>query len=109
TLGKTGAGPEGLPHSIIVTAEGIDGEVPPTLDSSPSVAPAIGDSDGIYIEEKPSPLKSGRKPAAKATTGKKSIGKDGTAPFIAKKGALSEQQAGAVRTGRKVLQTRKKK
>ena len=26
TLGKTGAGPEGLPHSIIVTAEGIDGE-----------------------------------------------------------------------------------
>ena len=25
-LGKTGAGPEGLPHSIIVTAEGIEGE-----------------------------------------------------------------------------------
>jgi DNA topoisomerase-6 subunit B len=24
-LGKTGAGPEGLPHSIIVTAEGIEG------------------------------------------------------------------------------------
>ncbi|MDX2252975.1 MAG: DNA topoisomerase VI subunit B [Nitrospira sp.] len=26
-LGKTGAGPEGLPHSIIVTEEGIEGEV----------------------------------------------------------------------------------
>ena len=26
-LGKTGAGPEGLPHSIIVTAEGIEGAV----------------------------------------------------------------------------------
>lgn len=26
-LGKTGGGPEGLPHSIIVTAEGIEGEV----------------------------------------------------------------------------------
>lgn len=26
-LGKTGAGPEGLPHSIIVTAEGVEGEV----------------------------------------------------------------------------------
>jgi DNA topoisomerase-6 subunit B len=26
TLGKTGAGPEGLPHSIIVTAEGVEGE-----------------------------------------------------------------------------------
>ncbi|WP_232068633.1 DNA topoisomerase VI subunit B [Nitrospira sp. KM1] len=25
-LGKTGAGPEGLPHSIIVTAEGVEGE-----------------------------------------------------------------------------------
>ncbi|WP_455377292.1 DNA topoisomerase VI subunit B [Petrachloros mirabilis] len=27
TLGKTGAGPEGLPHSIIVTVDGIEGEV----------------------------------------------------------------------------------
>jgi DNA topoisomerase-6 subunit B len=26
-LGKTGAGPEGLPHSIIVTEEGVEGEV----------------------------------------------------------------------------------
>jgi DNA topoisomerase-6 subunit B len=26
-LGKTGSGPQGLPHSIIVTAEGIEGEV----------------------------------------------------------------------------------
>jgi DNA topoisomerase-6 subunit B len=26
-LGKTGAGPEGLPHSIIVTADGVEGEV----------------------------------------------------------------------------------
>jgi DNA topoisomerase-6 subunit B len=26
-LGKTGGGPEGLPHSIIVTAEGVEGEV----------------------------------------------------------------------------------
>jgi DNA topoisomerase-6 subunit B len=27
-LGKNGSGPEGLPHSIIVTAEGVEGEVP---------------------------------------------------------------------------------
>ena len=27
-LGKNGSGPEGLPHSIIVTPEGIEGEVP---------------------------------------------------------------------------------
>jgi DNA topoisomerase-6 subunit B len=27
-LGKNGSGPEGLPHSIIVTPDGIEGEVP---------------------------------------------------------------------------------
>ena len=27
-LGKNGSGPEGLPHSIIVTADGVEGEVP---------------------------------------------------------------------------------
>src|SRR2546421_4598183 len=27
-LGKNGSGPEGLPHSIIVTSEGVEGEVP---------------------------------------------------------------------------------
>jgi len=27
-LGKNGGGPEGLPHSIIVTPDGIEGEVP---------------------------------------------------------------------------------
>jgi DNA topoisomerase-6 subunit B len=34
-LGKAGAGPEGLPHSIIVTPEGVEGEVP-VLISEPS-------------------------------------------------------------------------
>jgi DNA topoisomerase-6 subunit B len=34
-LGKTGGGPEGLPHSIIVTPEGVEGEVP-VLISEPS-------------------------------------------------------------------------
>ncbi|HYK88944.1 MAG TPA: DNA topoisomerase VI subunit B, partial [Acidobacteriota bacterium] len=32
-LGKTGGGPEGLPHSIIVTPEGIEGEVAAALES----------------------------------------------------------------------------
>ncbi len=45
-LGKTGAGPEGLPHSIIVTAEGIEGEteivrqVPAAVSDSAKPAPA---------------------------------------------------------------------
>ena len=45
-LGKTGGGPEGLPHSIIVTAEGIEGDVAlaqqvqTDADSAPSTHPA---------------------------------------------------------------------
>jgi len=39
-LGKTGAGPEGLPHSIIVTAEGVEGEVELATHVQASVAPA---------------------------------------------------------------------
>ncbi|WP_447978369.1 DNA topoisomerase VI subunit B [Candidatus Nitrospira bockiana] len=35
-LGKTGAGPEGLPHSIIVTPEGIEGEVPVAAEAGAS-------------------------------------------------------------------------
>jgi DNA topoisomerase VI subunit B len=30
-LGKNGSGPEGLPHSIIVTPEGVEGEVPKVI------------------------------------------------------------------------------
>ena len=44
-LGKTGAGPAGLPHSIIVTAEGIEGETEivqqadaPSSDAPPAIA-----------------------------------------------------------------------
>lgn len=39
-LGKTGAGPEGLPHSIIVTADGVEGEVELATQVQASVAPA---------------------------------------------------------------------
>ena len=37
-LGKTGEGPEGLPHSIIVTPEGIEGEVPVSIADAPTEA-----------------------------------------------------------------------
>jgi DNA topoisomerase-6 subunit B len=37
-LGKNGSGPEGLPHSIIVTPEGVEGEVPVLV---PNGAPAV--------------------------------------------------------------------
>ena len=40
TLGKTGGGPEGLPHSIIVTPEGIEGEVAVAVEDAPGPAEA---------------------------------------------------------------------
>jgi DNA topoisomerase-6 subunit B len=41
-LGKSGGGPEGLPHSIIVTPEGVEGEVPGAIAEAraPVAAPA---------------------------------------------------------------------
>jgi DNA topoisomerase-6 subunit B len=109
TLGKTGGGPEGLPHSIIVTAEGIDGEVPPTLDVSRTIAPAADVPGDIDIEEKQRFSKPGRKHTTKVRTGKKGIGKAATVPSPSKQGASFQQRAGAVRTGRKPHLTRKKK
>ena len=39
-LGQNGSGPEGLPHSIIVTPEGVEGEVPaPVADAATAGAP----------------------------------------------------------------------
>ena len=37
-LGKNGSGPEGLPHSIIVTPDGVEGEVPVVVSSNGSPA-----------------------------------------------------------------------
>jgi DNA topoisomerase-6 subunit B len=42
-LGRDGGGPEGLPHSIIVTAEGTEGEAP--------VLPGDGQNDGEALRE----------------------------------------------------------
>ena len=35
-LGKNGSGPEGLPHSIIVTPDGVEGEVPEPVAEAPA-------------------------------------------------------------------------
>jgi DNA topoisomerase-6 subunit B len=57
-LGTNGSGPEGLPHSIIVTAEGVEGEVPVAVPSNgqPAVEPA---------QPTPEPAPRRTKPAAK--------------------------------------------
>ncbi|MCG3112120.1 MAG: DNA topoisomerase VI subunit B [Candidatus Manganitrophus sp. SB1] len=46
-LGMTGEGPEGLPHSIIVTAEGVEGDAPVVNDGAPQAMPA---PEGILKE-----------------------------------------------------------
>jgi DNA topoisomerase-6 subunit B len=57
-LGKTGAGPEGLPHSIIVTAEGVEGEVDLAARVQADAAPVpvepnpLGDTAPIAKEAK---------------------------------------------------------
>lgn len=64
-LGKTGTGPEGLPHSIIVTAEGIEGEIkaaeqdpapssksPQALPVAKKKVPAKSAQQNLFVEEK---------------------------------------------------------
>ena len=99
TLGKTGAGPEGLPHSIIVTAEGIEGEV----------SPATTVLDEIETEEKPVFPKPRRRQTTKTRSVKKGPGKAAAVPWVPKKGASTQQQVGAAREGRKARLTGKKK
>lgn len=65
-LGKTGTGPEGLPHSIIVTPEGIEGEIkaseedpapsskaPQALPVAKKKASAKAGQQDLFVEEKP--------------------------------------------------------
>jgi DNA topoisomerase VI subunit B len=63
-LGTNGSGPEGLPHSIIVTPEGVEGELPVAVASNGT--PAV-DSPTAATEPAPGP-KRRRKPAPKRRT-----------------------------------------
>jgi DNA topoisomerase VI subunit B len=72
-LGRNGGGPEGLPHSIIVTTDGVEGEVPEPVAaeaSSNGAAPASDETGGKGKRRKgarpkaPGPRRAG-KPAAK--------------------------------------------
>ncbi|MDO9117687.1 MAG: DNA topoisomerase VI subunit B [Nitrospira sp.] len=72
-LGKTGAGPEGLPHSIIVTAEGVEGEVELATQVQASVAPAAPAATPVPNAAEPLPKKhkrgKGSQTAVRADTG----------------------------------------
>ncbi|HUM16617.1 MAG TPA: DNA topoisomerase VI subunit B [Candidatus Nitrosotalea sp.] len=76
-LGKNGGGPEGLPHSIIVTADGVEGEVPaPIEDGAAAVAASNGapktkDKQGKRArgaQPAPKKAKAARRPAKKAVS-----------------------------------------
>ncbi len=116
-LGKTGGGPEGLPHSIIVTADGVEGEIAlaSQVKADDGSGASTGDSD--LIGEEPAAGRSSRKTLGKARTkasggtqpvagtGKARKGKadqmalfaEGSAPGSAarKKGARASKSAGS--------------
>ena len=53
-LGKTGAGPEGLPHSIIVTGEGVEGEIELASQvEADAVATVSADQTELLSKEQP--------------------------------------------------------
>ncbi len=66
-LGKQGGGPEGLPDSIIVTPEGIEGEAPDLPDDTRSDG-APPEKTLIEVEPSPAPTRSKGKTKAKKTS-----------------------------------------
>jgi DNA topoisomerase VI subunit B len=65
-LGTNGSGPEGLPHSIIVTAEGVEGEVPVAAEPPPSTAERTPAPTKRAGKRRTKPAANGRaKPTAK--------------------------------------------
>ncbi len=88
-LGRTGGGPEGLPHSIIVTEEGVEGEVElaAQVDANAGVAAPAAEADAS-----PAPPSTGRgagerrggagKPAKPGKPGKPSKGKAAQMPLF---------------------------
>ncbi|MEX5214190.1 MAG: DNA topoisomerase VI subunit B [Nitrospiraceae bacterium] len=76
-LGKTGAGPEGLPHSLIVTQEGVEGEVSVVEEAavnaeptpSASATPSVDDGSGEGQSTKEGPTEKIRRKTAKIVHG----------------------------------------
>src|SRR2546429_5567573 len=93
-LGKNGSGPEGLPHSIIVTPEGVEGEVPKMI-VEPLAATAANGNGHPAVEEK-AVAKSTAATKATAKTTSKARAK-GRAPATGRR-----ESAGRAEHGRKI-------
>jgi DNA topoisomerase VI subunit B len=66
-LGKTGGGPEGLPHSIIVTEEGVEGEVAATAQHEAAEV-TTSSMEGDLLGESALPAATSRKSTRKTTS-----------------------------------------
>jgi DNA topoisomerase-6 subunit B len=84
-LGKTGAGPEGLPHSIIVTEEGIEGEVAPA-GAAPDAAATAGAAAQIDLLDD-------KQPAGTTSKRRHEDGKSPSPPGAKSRGKKAEQLA----------------
>jgi len=104
-LGKTGAGPEGLPHSIIVTAEGVEGEVELASRVEADSAAAVSSVETDLLGAPP--------PAEPSLTVKPSERKKGAAPKPVKgkaaQMALFAEKAGGRKPPQKKSAARGKK
>ncbi|MBK8378973.1 MAG: DNA topoisomerase VI subunit B [Nitrospira sp.] len=113
-LGKTGAGPEGLPHSIIVTAEGIEGETEMAQQTPGSPAPATKTAEAEPITETKNPVKAKRGSKETPKVGKgKSVGatkaKVGQQALFADEQPSTKQSAPLKKKSAQVSATRKRK
>jgi DNA topoisomerase-6 subunit B len=76
-LGRDGGGPEGLPHSIIVTADGIEGNAPDLLSASEIAAKAaaiVADNEAepelpILLDDEPAPVRKVKKGSPRSSKG----------------------------------------
>jgi DNA topoisomerase-6 subunit B len=74
-LGRDGGGPEGLPHSIIVTAEGVEGNAPDLLSASEIAAKAaaiVADNEAepelpILLDDEPAPVRKAKKSSPRSS------------------------------------------
>jgi DNA topoisomerase VI subunit B len=108
-LGKRGTGPEGLPNSIIVTPEGIEGEVPVAEEVAASIGgeeaiPASDNKPPMLIEEEDAgreatkPLKAqGKARPDRLPKGKKALTKADQLPLFAAQGSPEKKAAERVK------------
>jgi DNA topoisomerase VI subunit B len=89
-LGKNGHAPEGLPHSIIVTAEGVEGEVPTVIAPPVTVAPANGNGHPAAEEQNEKESQAAAKGRRGAKARHETIGRT-----VHEKGGRAPQQARA--------------